>query len=442
MGRITALEGRALGIHIGFAPVLDVNNNPANPVINTRAFGEDPVQVARFGAAFIRGMQSHGMLATGKHFPGHGDTGINSHLALPVVNASRARLDSVELPPFRAAVRAGVGAIMTFHGAMPALDSTGVPGTLSRPVLTGLLREGMGFDGLIITDAMDMRGVLDMFGAKEASIRAVAAGSDVLLMPSDVPGAIDAVVEGVRTGRYDEARLDSSVKRILAAKHALGLERRRLVDLDGVRAVVGDSSHEAVAQLAAERSITLVKDSLRQLPLGRFTRGARVLSVTYSRRPDLAAGVTFDSELRRQFPTLRSEFVDAASPVFDLQRILQVADSADIVIVGSYVSHSWSATTVAAPRAFVDFVEELRRRGRPPVVVAFGNPYLLQQIPEVAAYVVAWGGFPVSQRAAARALLGAAPIGGRLPISIPPVAHRGAGESRPALQRAAAQGAR
>jgi beta-N-acetylhexosaminidase len=439
MGRITALEGRALGIHVGFGPVLDVNNNPANPVINTRAFGEDPAQVARFGAAYIRGMQSHGMIATGKHFPGHGDTGVNSHLALPVVNASRARLDSVELPPFRAAVRAGVGAMMTFHGAMPALDSTGVPGTLSHRVLTGLLREEMQFDGLVITDAMDMRGVLDMFGATEAVIRAVAAGADVLLMPADVPGAINAVVEGVRTGRYDEARLDRSVRRILAAKHALGLERVRLVNLDSARAIVGDSAHEAIAERAAERSITLVKDSLRQLPLGRLATGARVLSVTYARRPDLSAGIAFNAELRRQFPTLRAEFVDADSPSPDFWRVLQMADSADVVIVGSYVSHNWAATTVSAPRAFVDFVTQLRQRSHPPVVVAFGNPYLLQQIPEVAAYVVAWGGAPVSQRAAARAVLGTAPIDGRLPISIPPVARRGAGETRPALPSAAAR---
>ena len=428
-GRVTALEGRAIGIHIGFSPVLDVNNNPANPVINTRSFGENPAAVARFGVAFIHGMQANGMIATGKHFPGHGDTGVNSHLALPVVQASRARLDTVELVPFRAAVEAGLGSMMTFHGAMPALDSSGVPGTLSHKVLTGLLRDEMGFDGLVITDAMDMKGVVDMFGAREAAIRAVAAGADVLLMPHDVAGAIDAVVEGLRAGRYSEARLDSSVRRILVDKYNLGLEHERLVDLDSARVVVGDSAHEAVARLAAERSITLVKDSLEQLPLSRLTRGARLLSVTYASRSDLGAGVTFDAELRTSFPRLRREFVNALDPAPDFQRLLAAADSADAVIVSSYVSHSSSATTVSAPTAFVDFIEELRRRETHPVVVSFGNPYFLQQIPDIGSYVVAWGGFPVSQRAAARALLGLAPITGKLPIGIPPTVPLGVGKT-------------
>ena len=200
-GKLTAQEGRALGIHIAYAPVLDVNNNPANPVINTRSYGEDPRLVARLGAAFIRGLQANGMIATGKHFPGHGDTGINSHLALPVVTVSRNRLDSVELIPFKAAVNSGVGAIMSFHGAMPALDSSGVPGTLSSKVLTGLLRNELQFKGMIISDAMDMRGVLDQYGAVEAVKRAVAAGVDVLIQPLSVTQTIDAVVAGVQEGR-------------------------------------------------------------------------------------------------------------------------------------------------------------------------------------------------------------------------------------------------
>ena len=441
-GRVTALEGRALGIHIGFSPVLDVNNNPANPVINTRSFGEDPHAVARFGVAYIRGMQANGMVATGKHFPGHGDTGVNSHLALPVVHASRARLDSVELVPFRAAVDAGLGSMMTFHGSMPALDSSGVPGTLSHKVLTGLLRKEMGFDGLVITDAMDMKGVVDMFGSKEAAIRAVAAGADVLLMPHDVPGAIDAVMEGLQAGRYDEARLDESARRILVLKHNLGLVHRRLVDLDSARAIVGDSAHEAVARLAAEKSITLVKDSLQQLPLSQLASGARILSITYSRRSDLGAGATFDAELRQSFRALHSEFVDADDPAPDFDRLLALADSSDAVVVGSYVSHSSSATTVSAPQAFVDFLEELRRRERHPIVVAFGNPYFLQQIPDIGSYVVAWGGFPVSQRAAARALLGIAPITGKLPIGIPPLVQLGAGKTLAVSADAAARGSK
>lgn len=429
-GRLTALEGRALGIHIAYAPVLDVNNNPDNPVINTRSYGEDPQLAARMGVAFIHGLQDHGMIATGKHFPGHGDTGVNSHLALPVVTVSRSRLDTVELVPFRAAVNGGVGAIMSFHGSMPALDSSGVPGTLSPKVLTGLLRGEMGFRGIIISDAMDMRAVLDQFGAAEAVKRAIAAGIDVLIQPLDVSQTIDAVVAGVTEGRYREARLDSSVRRVLETKRKLGLAQSKLVDLSALRFLVGDSSNVQIARQVAEKSITLVKDSLRQVPLGVPT--ARVLSITVARRADLPAGNAFNAELRTGLPNLRTEFVSTEDATLNYPRLIAAADSSDVTIVSSYVGQSWDALTASAPQAFTDFVQTLVQRGRRPIVVAFGNPYLLQQLPGVSAYLVAWGGFPVSQTAAARALLGSSAISGRLPISIPPYASRGRGEERAA----------
>jgi beta-N-acetylhexosaminidase len=432
-GRATAAEGRAIGITVDFSPVLDVNNNPANPVINVRSFGEQPESVAAMGVAYLHGIEAGGMIATGKHFPGHGDTGVNSHLALPVVDASRARLDTVELVPFRAAIDAGVGGIMTFHGAMPSLDSSGVPGTLSPLVLTGVLRDQLHFKGLIVTDAMDMRGVLDLFGAPEAMKRAVAAGADVLLMPADVPHAIDAVVQGVEEKRYDDARITESARRILALKWRLGLERHRLADLDSARAIVGDSAHVALASQIAERAVTLVRDSLNQVPLGRLSRGARVLSVTYAHRSDLGAGVTFDGELRRTFPSLRSEFVSADESAPDYWRILSLADSADVVVVSSYLAAGSTVSDLSAPQGFLQFVNTLVERGAHPIVVALGNPYLLQQVGEVPAYLIAWSGAPVSQRAAARALVGSAPIGGRLPISIPPLATVGGGLTRGAL---------
>lgn len=429
-GRLTAIEGRALGIHIAYAPVLDVNNNPDNPVINTRSFGEDPALDARLGVAFIHGLQDHGMIATGKHFPGHGDTGVNSHLALPIVTVSRSRLDTVELVPFRAAVNGGVGAIMSFHGAMPALDSSNVPGTLSSKVITGLLRGEMGFRGIIISDAMDMRGVLDKYGADEATKRAISAGIDVLIQPLDVSQAISAVVAGVTEGRYTEARLDSSVRRVLETKRRLGLAQSKLVDLNALRFLVGDSSNAQIARTVAERSITLVKDSLRQVPIA--AKNARVLSITLARRADLGAGNAFNAELLGSLPNLRTEFMATEDAPLNFPRLIAAADSADITIVGSYVGQNWDAVTASAPQAFANFVQALIQRGRKPIVVAFGNPYLLQQLPWVSAYLVAWGGFPVSQVAAARALLGESAISGHLPITIPPYAVRGTG-----IQRAA-----
>lgn len=432
MARVTAREGRALGLHVAFGPVLDVNNNPANPVIGARSFSEDPALTSRLGAAVVQGLQDHGMLATGKHFPGHGDTETNSHLALSVVTASRARLDTVELAPFRAAIRAGVGAIMTFHGFLPALDSSGVPATLSPVVMTELLRRDLGFDGLLVTDAMDMAGVVDRFGAAEAVKRAVAAGNDVLLMPADVPGAIEAVLAGVREGRFTEARITASARRVLELKFRYGLHRDRLVPLDSVRAIVGDSAHTAVAQAIADRGIVLARDSARLVPLDASVRPRRVLSITYARRPDLGAGTVFNAELRRGGVSLAGAYVNADEPAPNLSTVLATADSADVVVLGSYVNISSTSATAGPPPAFAELIAGLRLRGRPVVFVAFGSPYAAAQAPGLGSYLMAWGGSPVSQRAAARALLGEIPITARLPISIPPALPFGAGETRAA----------
>ena len=301
MGRVTAREARALGIQVAFGPVLDVNNTPANPVIGARSFSEDPRLTAQLGAAYIRGVQDQGVLATGKHFPGHGDTETNSHLALSVVTASRARLDSVELLPFRAAIGAGVGAIMTFHGFLPALDSASVPATLSPRVMTQLLRRDLAFTGLLVSDAMDMAGVVAQFGAFEAAKRAIAAGNDILLMPSDIKGTIDAVVAGVNEGRYTAERIDASARRVLELKARLGVHRSRLVNLDSVRMIVGDSSHVRVADRVAEQGLVLAKDSLRLVPLTGL-RSRRVLAITYARRNDHGAALPFNGELRRALP--------------------------------------------------------------------------------------------------------------------------------------------
>ncbi len=431
LGRITALEGRALGLHIAFAPVLDVNNNPANPVISTRSYGEDPAMVARLGAAFIRGVQANGMLATGKHFPGHGDTETNSHLEIPVVSVSRSRLDSVELVPFRAAIGSDVTGIMSFHGDMPALDSSGVPGTLSHKVMTDLLRTDLRFNGMIISDAMDMAGVLKQFGADEAVKRAIAAGIDILIQPVDVSKTIDAVVAGVTEGRYTEARLNQSVRRVLRLKRNLDLDHRKIVSLDSLRSTVGESSHLAVAREIAERSITLVKDSLGDIPLS-VAKNPRILSITIARRADLSAGTAFNGELRTAIPSLRAEFLPSDDPAPNYARLEQLADSADLVIVGAY------AASTKAPQVFAGFIQRLTTRSKRTVVVSFNDPYLLRQIPWVSSYVVAWGGFPPSQLAAARALLGKISIVGKLPISIPMKGRtisRGFGLERPVVLR-------
>jgi beta-N-acetylhexosaminidase len=432
MGRVTAVEGRALGIHIGFGPVLDVNNNPANPVIGARSFGEDPARVGRLGAAQVRGMQQHGMLATGKHFPGHGDTEINSHLDLPTVDVTRARLDSIELAPFRAAVNAGVGAMMTFHGVLPALDSSRVPATLSRAVLGRLLRDELKFDGLIVTDAMTMEGVIKQFGPAESNKRAIEAGADVLLMPVDIRSAIDAVVEGVKEGRFDEARIDRSVRRVLALKDMFGLRRNRFVDLNQVRRVVGDSEHVAIASRIADRGIVLVRDANNAVPLVREGQGPRIYSLSYARRSDLGAGVAFNNYLRSKSMQITSDIVISDDPGSSFTRALERARASDIVIVSNYVNVTSETATASVDNAFTDFVRELvrERAGAGVVVVTFGTPYLLQQIADAPAYIIAWGTHVASQRAAARALLGEIDITATLPISIPPLHSIGDGVKR------------
>jgi beta-N-acetylhexosaminidase len=456
MGRVTAQEGRALGIHVAFAPVLDVNNNPRNPVISARSFGENPQLVAQMGRAFIHGVQDNGMLATAKHFPGHGDTEQNSHLELASVTASRARLDSVELYPFREAVRSGVKAVMTFHGYLPALDSTHTAATLNPKVMIDLLRTQMGFQGILITDALDMNGALGTATMADVTQRAVMAGNDVLLMPTDVPTAIDAVVAGVRDGKFTEARIDGSVRKLLIAKHQLGLDRQRYVDVEAVRRVVADSANIAAGRLAAERAITLVRDSLSLLPLGRMPKASRVVSLTIAPRAELSAGATFNAELQRYFVQLRTQILtpeivfDAtagaasggtgayvASPVPRLlpaivDNALRASEDADLVIVSSYFGASSSTATMSATGGLPELIAGLQKAGRRVVLVSFANPYLAQDLPATAVFLEAWSASPLSQRAAARALLGQAPITGQLPISIPSVAPYGTGLRRDA----------
>ncbi len=293
VGRVIAVEARAVGIQFDFAPVVDVNNNPQNPIINVRSFGENPQRVAVLGSAFIRGLREHGMLSAAKHFPGHGDTGTDSHIALPIITATRARLDSVELVPFRAAVREGTDAVMTAHLAIAGLAGEGSPpATLSPFILDTLLRQDLGFRGLVVTDALNMGAIVSRYGASQAAVLALQAGADILLMPADPKGAIDAIVDAVGRGQVSEARLDSSVARVLAAKARVGLFDGRLVDVNRIAAAVGDSADVALDQDISQRSLVLVKDSLGLVPLP-AARRRHVLVVSYGNEAYRDVGGTF-----------------------------------------------------------------------------------------------------------------------------------------------------
>ncbi|WP_396207711.1 glycoside hydrolase family 3 N-terminal domain-containing protein [Gemmatimonas sp.] len=453
MGRVTAEEGRAMGIHMAFAPVLDVNNNPKNPVISARSFGEDARLVSEMGTALVKGIQEHGMLATGKHFPGHGDTEQNSHLELSRVNVSRARLDSVELKPFQAAIDAGVRGMMTFHGDLPALDTTHTAATLSPRVMTDLLRTQMRFNGLLVTDALDMNGVLGSLSMAEATLRAVEAGNDVLLMPSDAKVSIQAVVDAVASGRITEARINDSVRKLLAAKHEFGLHTNRFVDVEAVRAKVGTVANQAPARDAAAKAITLVRDSLSLVPF-KMPRQAKVVSITVSSRVDLSAGRGFDAELRSAYPnllslTLTPEVVadatagaaagnaggykvtpDPAILPASVENALSIARGADLVLVSSYVGATSNTASMVPTRGLPELLNGLRAGNTKVVLVSFNNPYLQLGLPLTEAHLIAWSPWTSSQRAAARAMLGRAPITGKLPITLPGIASYGFGLTR------------
>ena len=426
-GMITGLEARAIGVHMPFAPVLDVNNNPDNPIINTRSFGEDPERVAMLGALFAKGVQDAGAVATGKHFPGHGDTETDSHLALPVIRVDREHLDSLELRPFREAIDGGIGAIMSAHISVPALtgdDST--PSTLSSRVLTDLLREELGFEGVIVTDGMDMAAIDRRFGRGEAVVRAIEAGADIILMPPNLDEVVPAVLAAVSSGRISEERLDESVGRILRLKEALGLNITRTVDMTNLHETVGIPEHVAMSEEIAQRAITLLKNEGPVLPL-RGRRNARVLSVTYRRESDVQAGGAFNRQVRNIYPRLQTVSVHRGSDAATYTRLNESVEEADVVLISAYVAWSNASGTLSVSQRFASFVKEVAESGKPHVVVAFGNPYMLRDFPGVRAYLLAWDGSQAIQKAAGQALFAGITVQGRTPTGIPPFFELGSG---------------
>ena len=429
MGRVTAVEGRALGVHMTYAPVVDVNINPDNPIINTRSVGADPALVGRIANAFIRGVQDHGMLATAKHFPGHGDTSQDSHSLMPTVTADLDRLEKVELFPFRAAVEAGVRAVMTAHLAVPALDPTpGLPATLSEPIMTGLLRKKMGFDGLIVTDALEMGGVAGAFSPEEAALRAVLAGVDQLLLPPEPVKVIAHLAAAVRDGRLPEARVDASVRRILEAKSSLGLHRDRFVRTGDLRRIVATRASLEQAVRTYERSATLVKNGGDVLPLRPAAGpGLAVLSLS-SDLGDYFAGQPFASAMRERFPGAAAFYADGDTGREALDEAFARAAEADTVVVALFSRLSDGKGSVDLEPRHVDLVRRLAELEDGPAVVAvsFNSPYFLRHIPGVDAYVCLYRATPEAQAVAARALCGELDVSGRLPVSIPglfPVGH-------------------
>jgi beta-N-acetylhexosaminidase len=411
-GRITGLEARAIGLHVAFGPAVDVNNNPSNPVINVRSFGEEPRAVAAMGAAFVEGVQSAGVAATIKHFPGHGDTDTDSHLALPVVSASRARMDTLELLPFRTAIAAGAAAVMSAHIALPAVSHDSTPATLVPAVMRDLLRDTLGFRGMTFTDAMDMRGVGAGYGVEESSVKAVLAGADVLLMPGDIPAAISAVAAAVERGEIPPARIEASVRRLLEWKLRTGAIQRPFVDLDSLRVIVGSDAHRRTAQAIADRAVTLLRNDEGQVPLA---PGPRTAIITFASESDVSAGRTFGNELRALLPESRVLRISPTTPRARLDSLLRPTDR---VVLATFVRTIEGEGRFAIGEHVARWVDSVALT-RPVTVVAFSNPYIIREFGWVSGYVASFGRGDAMERAAARALAGRIPFQGHAPISLP-----------------------
>lgn len=421
VGRTIGEELHALGINMNFGPVLDVNNNPDNPVIGVRSFGEDPELVANLGNAYIKGLHETGTAATAKHFPGHGDTAVDSHVGLPSVPHDIDRLKKVELYPFQQAMDAGIDAIMSAHVTFPKIDDTkaiskkdgtevSVPGTLSHKILTGLMREEMGFKGVIVTDAMNMGAIADHFGAVDAAIRAVKAGTDILLMPVGIEAVANGIYEAVASGDISEDRLEQSVERILTLKLNRGIVKAEVEkSLDDKVAnalrVVGSAEHKAVEKEAAEKSITLVKnDSI--LPL----------SVSPEDKIVVVGGSGFSinllaDEVKRHHPD--AVYINASAKLTEAQ--LAQVQGAKYIIAGTYTS---SVSGRAQNAGQMVMTRQLIETGIPVIAVGARNPYDIMSYKDVDAYLVQYGFRPASFEAAANTIFGKNNPTGKLPVTI------------------------
>jgi beta-N-acetylhexosaminidase len=430
VARAIAREARAVGIHVNFAPTVDVNVNPNNPVIGTRSFGEDAERVARLSVQFIRGTRDGGMLATAKHFPGHGDTDVDSHVGLPVVKATMDQLKTVDLVPFRASIAAGAALVMSSHIALPALggDST-TPATLRPDVMTALLRDSLNFKGLTITDALSMSGVGKGYTIDQSAVGALKAGSDILLLGpgDDVSRAIDAVVAAVERGELAQARIDESAKKILWTKARMGLTERRDVSTDALRNAVGSSAHRRLAQDVAKRAITLIRDSSRLVPLG---SSAKIAIVNYMPETELKAGRAFVRELTRLRPGSRLVAkIAPATAQSHLDSIGRELNSADIIVLAAYVRRVEGEGRTTVPPHIAKWIDSVSTNRRA-IVVSFGNPYVMKQLPRARTYLNAYGVGDALELAVARALTGMQPIGGKSPVSLPGFFRAGDGLTR------------
>ena len=427
MGKATAREGRALGVHQNYAPTIDVNNNPKNPVINTRAFGDDVKLVTAMGAAFVKGTQDGGMIATVKHFPGHGDTDVDTHLGLTTLSFDRKRLDAVELAPYRGAFEAGAMSVMVGHIAVPKIDTgIGVPATVSPNITTALLQNAMKFSGLIVTDAMQMRGVSTRYEPGEAAVLALKAGTDLVLMPVDVDIAIDAVVAAVKRGELTEERINHSVRKLLEIKQKFNLHYSRLIDVGRVGEIVNSTEHRLLALNIARDAVTVLGNKNTVLPLSKVD-GRRVLDVVISDTENPSDGRGFHGMLRERNPGIDFIRIDPRSNALEYEAVVTKASTAELLIVQLHLYTRSGEMTGFVQKEQRELVNKLLKLGKPNVLISFGNPYVVMEFPGTDAYVCGYSNAEAMQQAVVEVLYGESPARGKLPITIPGVYKFGDG---------------
>ncbi len=456
-GRISGIESRAIGVHLNFFPDADVNSNPVNPVINTRSFGEDPKQVGDLVAAYVKGAHEGGMLTTAKHFPGHGDTATDSHLGVAQVSGDRARLNSVELPPFASAIAAGVDAIMVAHVTVPALDSgVNQVATTSKPIVTGLLKEEMRFKGLVVTDALDMAGLTRIYASDigRAAVESFKAGNDLLIIPADLDASYRSMVQAVRSGEISRERLDESVRKILEMKASVGLNKERLADLSQISTVIARPDNVAAGQQMADSAITLVRDNGKTIPL-QFPENSgtpqpalpyqsvtevknRLVAVIFSDDMRTDSGRMLERQITSRVKDAHVIYVDSRSAAGMAPSVMQAIDGAERVVAALYIVPVAGKAMRAADGGVTNSVAMddsagallnsiLERAADRTVVLAMGNPYVIQSFPAIQNYVCSFSNATVSETAAVKAIFGEIPIQGRLPVTIPDIANRGDG---------------
>jgi len=416
VGRITAREARAVGIHWTNSPVSDVNTNPDNPIINTRSFGEDPAQVAKFVEAYVRGLQEGHVLATLKHFPGHGDTEEDTHMQLPLLKFDLQRLISTELVPFKAGIDAGAKAVMTAHIALPKIDPGSRPSTLSPPVVTGILREKLGFQGLVITDGMTMQGITNHYPTNEAAVLAIEAGVDCILVPDDFEKSFDGVFSAVKSGRITSQRLDASVRRILDAKSWVGIDRERFVDVANVTNLVGSPEADSIAASTFDDAVTLLRNKGDLIPL---LRPSRVRIVTLTDVYNSQVGQELQRIFKVHHPLTSLEHLYNGSGHDEIQDVTNNLQRADAVVLAVSLSiGAWKGKLGLSPH-LIDFLQRISKLQKPVITVAFGDPYVISKLPDTDVVMTPYAGGERAERSVAAALLGEIDIKGKLPVTIP-----------------------